>query len=43
MLGAAAPTHATVTLAQHVVVRITDAQTVGPPRQRPVGLDIPAG
>lgn len=43
MLNAAAPAHATVTLAQQVVVPITTTKTVGPPRQRLVGLDIPAG
>jgi Domain of unknown function (DUF4214) len=43
MLNAAAPAHATVTLAQQVVVPITTEQTIGPPRQRLVGLDIPAG
>jgi Domain of unknown function (DUF4214) len=43
MLYDAAPTHATVTLAQQVVVPITSAVTVGPPRKRQVGLDIPAG
>jgi hypothetical protein len=43
MLDAAAPAHATVTLAQQVVVPITTAQQVGPPRTRMAGLDIPAG
>jgi hypothetical protein len=43
MLNAAAPSHATVTLAQQVVVPITTTQTIGPPRQRLVGLNIPAG
>jgi Domain of unknown function (DUF4214) len=43
MLDNAAATKATVTLAQQVVVPITTAQTIGPPRQRSVGLNIPAG
>jgi uncharacterized protein DUF4214 len=43
MLDNAASAHATVTLAQHVVVTINTVQTIGPPRQRQVGLDIPAG
>jgi hypothetical protein len=38
-----APSGTTVTLAQQVVVPITTAQTIGPPRQRSVGLNIPAG
>lgn len=38
-----APSGTTVTLAQQVVVPITTAQTVGPPRTRSVGLNIPAG
>lgn len=43
MLDNAASSHATVTLAQHVVVTVNTVQTIGPPRQRQVGLDIPAG
>jgi hypothetical protein len=43
MLNNAAASHATVTLAQQVVVTITSPVTVGPPRQRMVGLNIPAG
>ncbi|HEX6526166.1 MAG TPA: DUF4214 domain-containing protein [Streptosporangiaceae bacterium] len=44
MLDNAEATHATVTLTQQVVVSISNPPiTVGPPRQRPVGLDIPAG
>jgi hypothetical protein len=43
MLDNAAATHATVTLAQQAVVSITTARTIGPPRTRQVGLDIPAG
>src|SRR5262249_45261451 len=43
MLNAAAATGATVTLAQQVVVPITDVQTIGPPRQRQIGLNIPSG
>jgi Domain of unknown function (DUF4214) len=43
MLNSAAATGATVTLAQQVVVQITTTQTIGPPRQRLVGLNIPAG
>jgi hypothetical protein len=43
MLNDVAATKATVTLAQQVVVPITAAQTIGPPRQRSAGLNIPAG
>jgi hypothetical protein len=43
MLNKAATTKATVTLAQQVVVPITTVRTVGPPRPRPVGLNIPPG
>jgi hypothetical protein len=43
MLNDAAATKATVTLAQQVVVPITTAQTIGPPRQRSAGLNIPPG
>ncbi|MBV9448861.1 MAG: hypothetical protein JO345_23480 [Streptosporangiaceae bacterium] len=43
MLDNAKATDATVTLAQHVVVSIDTPQTIGPPRTRQAGLDIPSG